>query len=102
MGANQTRPISPSQRPDSAARQLLLQINIALLTGDEIAEDALDATVTAREFDHAFGEWRAKEVSIEPSPHLRRPLQLAAEVLAPALFILLRSPCEMALREQFS
>ena len=63
-----------SQRPHRAAREFPLQTEIALLAGDEFAEDSFDAAMAAGEFDHSFGEGRTPEVAVEALSHLRRAL----------------------------
>jgi len=53
-----------------AAREFAFQVGVSLIAGDELAEDLADAAMAARELDHAIGERRAPEVSVEPAPHL--------------------------------
>ena len=45
-------------------REFLFQISVALIAGDQLAQDFAYAAMAARELDHAFGKRRAPEVSV--------------------------------------
>src|SRR5258706_9404724 len=84
-----------------AAREFTFEICIALVAGDELAENFADAAMAAGELDHAIGERRAPEVSVKLAPHLRGALQFFAKVSAPALFISERRAGEIRSGEEF-
>src|SRR5215831_11827443 len=90
-----------SQRLQGATRQLLFQVDVSLITGDELAEDFADATMAAGEFDHAIGKWGPPEVPIKPEAHLRRALQLAAKVCAPEFLVGGRRSFQIRLSKEF-
>ena len=74
-----------SDRTKCAFNQLFLQVDVTLLTGNQISQHSLHAAMAACKFDHAFSERRAKEVAVETPAHLRSASQLGAEIFAPDL-----------------
>src|SRR5947207_1898899 len=89
-----------SQRLQCAAREFLLQICVALITSDQLAQHFANAAMAAGKIDHAIREWRTPKVSIKPPPHLRRSFKFGAKILAPLLFVRQRFAGEISLREQ--
>src|SRR5437868_7991885 len=72
-----------SERPEGAARERALEVEVALVARDQLAQRPPDAGVDARELNHPVRERAAEELAVEPPPHLRRAPQLAPEVRAP-------------------
>src|SRR5215813_13891141 len=57
--------------------------------------------MSASEFDHAFGEWCAPEVTVKTPAHLGRATKLCSEVCAPARFVRTEVAAEIRLGQQF-
>ena len=99
MESGTTRLTPTSQGLQCTPREFLLQIRIALIARDQLAQYLAYAPMAAGEVDHAFGERRAPEVSVKLSPHLRSALQFTAKVLPPELFIVQRRAGEISISE---
>lgn len=69
--AGETSPfLVNSQRSQCAAREFLLKPDVALFTGDEIAEHFFDPAMSFGKLNHSFREWRTPEISVEAPAHL--------------------------------
>src|ERR1044072_5515638 len=85
-----------------APGELFLKIHIALVAGDQLAEDFANAAMAAGEFDHAIREGRAPEISVKPPAELRRLLQIATKTGTPQFLIVFRPSIQVRTREELS
>src|SRR6059058_3452114 len=74
-----------SKRLERATGELAFQIGIALIAGNQLAQDLAYPAMAARKLNHSIGERGAPEVSIK----------------APALFIIERRARKIGVREKF-
>ena len=59
-----------SQRLQGAAREFLFQVNVSLITRNELPEHSSDAAMAFGELDHALSERSAPKISVKSPPHL--------------------------------